>query len=210
MRQQIDADSRRFGREFLFCLFCLSLLIFLFSACQKNGSSSSGGLLSSDDTDEAVSLITEANGDLKKIKAIYKANQGRVEELQAAMSNKEIDTVKKIADDLVFQINDGISLGENAVSKIEKAEALNTNDSFKEYLALKKESLRKQLEAFEFRRQSAQLLRDAFGGKNPQEIEKVKAVFREKEGSFQKLMEEGREQSQEANLLAKESQKKAQ
>ncbi len=159
----------------------------------------------SDETEQAAHLVEEANADLKKIKTIYKENESRVEELKAAMNEKEIDKVKKIADDLVYKINDGVVLGESAVSKIERAEEVKTNETFKEYLRLKEKSLRKQLMAFEFRRQAGVLLRDGFGTKDKQQIEKAKAEFKIKEENFQKYMDAARDLSQQANKIAKES-----
>ncbi|HEY0048163.1 MAG TPA: hypothetical protein VGB68_02680 [Pyrinomonadaceae bacterium] len=201
-------DQREIKKGFSYCLFCLSLLIFLFSACQKNNNSDSSGIDVfglTDQTAEAGAVIQDANEDLKKIRKMYKENQSRIDELKTAMNDKKIDEVKKIADELVYIINDGFVLGESAISKIEKAEAMNTNDKYKEYLQLKKGSLKKQLDAFEFRRQAAQLLRDAFGNKDKLEIEKAKSEFREKEENFQKYMEIAREMSGEANQLAKET-----
>lgn len=183
-------------------------LIFFTASCQKSGGSESGGIDVfglSDQTPEAAAIVKDANEDLKKIRKMYKENQSKINELKTAMNDKKIDEVKKIADELVYIINDGFVLGESAVAKIEKAEALNTNDKYKEYLQLKKGSLKKQLDAFEFRRQAAQLLRDAFGNKDKLEIEKAKAGFREKEENFQKYMEIAREMSGSANQLAKET-----
>jgi hypothetical protein len=202
---RVSHFALRIPRLFLSCLF---LLIFLFSACQKNGNSESSGIDVfglTDQTAEAGAIVQDANEDLKKIRKMYKENQSKIDELKTAMNDKKIDEVKKIADELVYIINDGFVLGESAVVKIEKAEALNTNDKYKEYLQLKKGSLKKQLDAFEFRRQAAQLLRDAFGNKDKLEIERAKAEFREKEENFQKYMEIAREMSGEANQLAKET-----
>ncbi|HLM03104.1 MAG TPA: hypothetical protein VK400_18780, partial [Pyrinomonadaceae bacterium] len=190
------------------CLSCLSLLIFLFCACQKNNNSESSGIDVfglTDETAEAAAVVQDANEDLKKIRKMYKENQSRIDELKTATQDKKIDEAKKIADELVYIINDGFVLGESAVAKIEKAEAMNTNEKYREYLQLKKGSLKKQLDAFEFRRQAAQLLRDAFGNKDKLEIERAKAEFREKEENFQKYMEIAREMSGEANQLAKEA-----
>ncbi|HEX8250987.1 MAG TPA: hypothetical protein VF599_22625 [Pyrinomonadaceae bacterium] len=186
----------------------LLLLILFTAACQKSGNTESSGIDVfglTDQTAEAAAIIQDANEDLKKIRKMYKENQSKIDELKTAMNDKKIDEVKKIADDLIYIINDGFVLGESAVSKIEKAEAMNTNDKYKEYLQLKKGSLKKQLDAFEFRRQAAQLLRDAFGKKDKLEIEKAKSEFREKEENFQKYMEIAREMSGAANQLAKET-----
>jgi hypothetical protein len=187
--------------------FLLLLILFTVS-CQQSGSSESSGIDVfglTDQTAEAGAVIQDANEDLKKIRKMYKENQSKIDELKTAMKDEKIDEVKKITDDLVFIINDGFVLGESAVGKIEKAEAMNTNEKYKEYLQLKKGSLKKQLDAFEFRRQAAQLLRDAFGKKDKLEIERAKSEFREKEDNFQKYMEIAREMSGAANQLAKET-----
>jgi hypothetical protein len=218
MKAKVKSKKAKLRKDFYllpfaFCLkiLCASVslwLIFFTASCQKSGGSESGGIDVfglSDQTPEAAAIVKDANEDLKKIRKMYKENQSKINELKTAMNDKKIDEVKKIADELVYIINDGFVLGESAVAKIEKAEALNTNDKYKEYLQLKKGSLKKQLDAFEFRRQAAQLLRDAFGNKDKLEIEKAKAGFREKEENFQKYMEIAREMSGSANQLAKET-----
>lgn len=192
-------------------LLTIWLITLLFSACQKKSSESGGfDILSTDDTKEAVEIINDANNDLKKIKAIYKDNMGKTVELKAAMSNKENEKVKEIAGNLVTEIDNGVTLGESAYQKIEKAKELNINETYKQYLDMKSEALRKQLEAFEYRRKSAILLRDSFGGKEQKDLEVTKAKFKELDDNFQKLMEEGRTLSQDANELAKEAAKSKQ
>ena len=183
-------------------LLTISLLALFFSACQKSGEKS-GGILTKDDTKEAVTIIEDANNDLKKIKVIYKENEGKTDELKEAMTKKEVEKVKEITGNLIKQIDEGLILGESAYSKIEKARELNINPSYNEYLDLKAQGLRKQLEAFEYRKKSAQILRDSFGGNDPKAIEVIKLKFKESDDSFQKLMEEGKILSQQANEVAK-------
>jgi len=186
------------------------ICVTVFSACKKTDSSEGFDVLSfSDDTSDAAELVEQANQDLNKIKILYKKNEDQLEELKAAMGGKDIATVKKITDDLVYVLNDGMSLGESAVEKIGKAQAMNINADFKDYLSLKEESLRKQLEAFENRRQAARLLRDSFGTTDPAAIEKAKAAFKEKEEACIKMLEESNEINKKANQLAKDSSKKA-
>lgn len=206
---EMNAEKNKFYSVVLAAVFVVTA-VFGFSACWKKDSIQSGSLdvFSSDDTDEAVKIIEEANDELKKIKAIYRENEGKIVQIQTAMANRQNDEVKKIADDLVFQINDGITLGESAISKIEKAEKLDINETFRQYLELKKESLRTQINAFEYRRQAAQLLSRGFAG-DPKEVEGIKAVFKEKELNFQKVWQEGRDQSQEANDFYKDAIKKS-
>lgn len=196
-------------------LLKISLLSFLlvFTACQKDGSSSSeSSIFTSDDTDKAVQLVDEANAELKKVKQIYIDNQGKIQDLGEAIDAMEIEKVKSIADDMVFQINNGLNFGGSAVKKIQEAKDLNISPAFRQYLTMKADALRQQLEAFELRRQAAQVLRDGFGGKDPQAITLAISTLKEKETDFKKLMEEGRALSQQANEYAevKDREKKSQ
>ncbi|MGI9034477.1 MAG: hypothetical protein ACR2GD_00410 [Pyrinomonadaceae bacterium] len=66
--------------------FKISLLILLLvlTACKKSDNSSTGSidiLGISDETDAAAKYIADANGDLKKIKVIYKNNENAVKDL---------------------------------------------------------------------------------------------------------------------------------
>ncbi len=189
-------------------LVCLSLLL-LFSSCQKSESESYDVLDFSDETTAAAEFVDEANEDLNKIKVIYKKNESKREELKTAMKENDVESVKKIADDLVYIFNDGMKLAEGAIEKIEKAGAMNINADFKEYLSLKAESLRKQLDAFENYRQAARVLREGYDPKDDAQREKVKAAFAEKDANFQKTMEVARDYSKKANELAKEKSKKS-
>lgn len=196
-------NLKKIGQTGLICFFLFGLL---FAACKKSDSSEGFDVLSfSDETSAAAELVQSANEDLNKIKIMYKKSEAQQEELKAAMSEKDVEKVKKITDDLVYVINDGMALGDSAVEKIEKAEAMNINSDFKEYLGLRADSLRKQLEAFEERRQSARLMRDMFGTNDPATIEKAKHGVKEKEESFQKTLQEARDITKKANELAKRS-----
>lgn len=188
-----------------FLLFCL-----MFSSCGKSGSSESSDILNfSDETTAAAQLVADANEDLNKIKIIYKDNEAKREDLKDAMKNNEIDKVKKVADDLVYLINDGMALGKSAIDKISQAREMNVNPDFKEYLRLKEESLNKQMDAFENYRQAARFLRDGYDPKDEKQRETVKSEFALRDENFHKIMESAQEYSKQANDLAKESAKRA-
>jgi len=194
--------------QFKISLFALAVL-FIFSACNKTETSDGFDVLSfSDDTTAAAKLVSQANEDLNKIKVIYKKNEVQREELVTAMGEKDIEKVKKITDDLVYVINDGMRLGEEAVEKIGRAQDMNISPDFKDYLSLKEDSLEKQLEAFENLRQAVRILRDSFGTNDAKQIEQGKIVFKEKDEKFVKTMAEAKEISKKANQLAKESSQK--
>ena len=190
-------------------LFCLTSLL-LFAACRQSEATDDydSVLDFSDDMSAAAALVAEANEDLNKIKIIYKNNESKREDLKNAMKENNIESVKSISKDLVYIINDGTVLAEGAIEKIEKAEAMNINADFKEYLSLKVESLQKQKDAFEDYRQAARFLGESYNPTDEKQREKVKTAFAERDINFQKKMEVAREYSQKANDLAKEKSKK--
>ena len=192
-------------------LFIWLAVLLGFSACKKTDSSESFDVMSfSDDATAAAQLVEQANQDLNKIKVLYKKNEVKREELIAAMGDKDTEKVKKITDDLVYLINDGMALGESAVEKISQAQQMNINADFKDYLSMKEESLRKQLTAFESRRLAVRLLRDSFGTNDPAMVEKAKLEFKQKEEIAVKTLEESKEISKKANEFAKENSKRNQ
>ncbi len=178
------------------------LLVFAF-ACGKSDDSS--GLLDfTDDTDKAVELVSSANDDLKTIKKLYKANFNKIEDFKIAMRDKKAEEARKIADDLVYVINDGVGAGKKAIDKIDMARDLNINDNFKTYLGLKQQSLSKLLDAFEFQRQVARSLRDNYDPENKDQRDKLMIEFTESQENFKKIMAVAQDYSDQANELAKQ------
>ena len=183
------------------------VLILAFSSCRRSG----GGisiLNPLDETAEAALIVDDANKDLTKIKVLYQQNEGKREDLKAAMEKNDAETAKKIADEVLYLINDGTAYGKSAVEKIQKAQEMQINDDYREYLRLKEEALKRQLEAFENYRQAARILRDSYDPKDAKMREKVKEEFKTRSENYRKLMEDARDYSSRANELAKEAVKR--
>jgi hypothetical protein len=176
----------------------------LFSACPGGKDDSSTSIFSFDQTEEAYNKVAEANEQLKEIKKLFKDNEGRQEDLKTALSNKEAAKVKEISDELVYQINNGTRLGEEAIAKIEKVQEMNVNGDFKTYLTLKAQSLRKYVEAYEKRRQLAILLRDSYDPKDAKQRDRVVEEFKKSDEIFKQIITEAQESSDKANAFAKE------
>lgn len=190
--------------------FKILLLILSLALCACSSSEDSNDGIGSyfDQTQESANLVQEANNQLRQIKQLFQKNAGWLEELKTAMNNKDEKKVKEISNELVYQINDGTKLGEEAVEKIERASAMNVNEDFKSYLNLKADSLRKYAEAFEERRQLAILLRDQYDPKNAEKRDFVLEEFKRKEENFKRIIKEAQEVSERANELAKEASQK--
>ncbi|MEP6947359.1 MAG: hypothetical protein ABJA02_15680 [Acidobacteriota bacterium] len=194
-------------------MICAVLLCILASAsCKRSGNSSGIDILGpADETAEAAKLVASANEDLTKIKVLYDANEGdgaklgKREQLKAAMEKNDTVAAKKIADDVVYLINDGASSGNDAVDKLQKAQEMQINDDYREYLRLKEESLKLELQAFEEYRQAARTLRDNYDPKNGTLREKVKDEFKTRSENYRAIMEKARDYSKRANMVAKEA-----
>ena len=180
------------------------------SGCKSSGRTESPSIFSSDETAEAAQVVASANDDLTKIKVLYKDNENKREDLKKAMESDNAEQVKKIADEVVYLINDGFDNAKSAIDKIEKAQEMQVNDDYREYLRLKEESLKRELEAFENYRQAARTLRDNYDPKNGAMRDKVKEDFKNRVENYRKLMEEARDFSNQANELAKDALRKQQ
>ena len=150
-------------------------------------------------------MVASANEDLTKIKVLYKDNEGKREELKRAMEADDAANVRKIADDVVYLINDGFDEAQSALDKIARAQEMNVNDDYREYLRLKEQSLKRELDAFENYRQAARTLRDNYDPKNAAMRDKVKEDFKNRVENYRKLMEEARDYSNRANEIAKDA-----
>lgn len=156
-----------------------------------------------DETADAAKIVADANQDLLKIRVLYDQNEDKRIELKKAMEANDAEKAKKIADDVVYVINDGASFANSAVEKLQKAQEMQINDDYREYLRLKEESLKFEIDAFENYRQAARMLRDSFDPKNAALREKVKAEFKTRSDNYLRLMEQARDYSQRANELSK-------
>jgi tetratricopeptide (TPR) repeat protein len=178
------------------------ILGFALTSCRRSGGISIISPL--DETADAALIVVDANKDLTKIKVLYQQNEGKREDLKAAMEKNDVESAKKIADEVLYLINDGTAFGKAAVEKIQKAQEMQINDDYREYLRLKEEALKRQLEAFENYRQAARLLRDSYDPKDVKMREKVKEEFKTRSENYRKLMEDARDYSSRANELAKD------
>jgi len=178
----------------------------LIYSCKSSGRASGIDILGpSDQIAEAAQLVAEANVELKKIKVLYEKNEDKRSEIKKALEGNDAATVKRISDDVVYIINDGFDSGKAAVDKISQAQEMEINDDYREYLRLKEEALRKQMEAFEHYRQAARILRDNYDPNNTAQREKVKEEFKNRSENYAALMEKARDYSNQANELAKDA-----
>ncbi|MBA2737964.1 MAG: hypothetical protein H0U50_14395 [Pyrinomonadaceae bacterium] len=205
----MNQSAKNLTKNLRSILLCLAFLIALFTfACKKADRSEGFAILGpSDETPEAAQIVAEANKDLTKIKVLFKENEGKREELKKAMEENNTENVRKLSNEVVQLINDGTASGKNAIEKIQKAQEMEINEEYREYLRLKEESLTRELEAFANYHQAARALRDNYDPKNKVLREKIKEEFKNRSENYRIIMEKARDYSKRANELAKEAQK---
>jgi len=181
----------------------LVLAMALSVACKSGGVSLVPQIMESDETFDAGKIVAEANQELTQIKVLYQQNESKREELRAAMEKNDAVAVKRIANEVVDLINSGTSHGQTAIDKIQSAREMRINDDYAEYLRLKQESLRLEMDAFENYRQAARTLRDNYDPKNTAQRDKVKQEFTKFTDNYRTTMEKARSRSREANEVAK-------
>lgn len=189
----------------------LSIVLLFVAAVAIGCKSSDGGVFApADETPKAAQLIIEANAELTKIKALYRENEGDAEkegkrlQLRKALEANDTEQVRKVTGEIIQLIDEGTEHGRTAVDKIQQARDMRINSDYQEYLRLKEEALKKQLEAFAKYRAAAQSLRANYDPQNSDVRDKVKNIFEEQSNSYREIMEKARDNSSQANELYKE------
>ena len=166
--------------------------------------SRTGEELGSDDArQEAFRLVEDANQNIRSIKVLYRDNSRKISDLEAALKAGDLKKVKDLAEDLMLAINDGYLLADSIIAKLEAAQELDINSTWKRYLALKQESLELQIRAFDYRKNSAELFRDKIGAENQDTLKLARDTFKKNEEGFKKYMAEAETVSKEADEIRK-------
>jgi len=177
----------------------------LLASCKSSANSPGSSIFGpADQTAQAAELVAQANQDLTKIKILYDQNEGKRLEIKKAMEANDTETAKRIANEVEKLINDGATYANDAIDKIQKAQEMEINDDYREYLRLKEQSLKLETDAFDNYRQAAKVLNENFDPKDTAKRDKVKVDFKEFSDKYLDTMERARDYSHRANELAKE------
>ena len=112
--------------------------------------------------DEANKLVDSAKSDLDEINKISDEADEKQTQLNKADRDRNVDEVKKILGELIEDIDKGTKLGESAADKIERASKTGVDATYKEYLSLKAQAFRKEIDAFKALKEAAIIARDSY------------------------------------------------
>lgn len=185
--------------------FCLLSAVFSVFSCKSSVSENNdnSSLLDfSSDSDKARELITEANNEMNRIKILYNDNQIFLKELKQALDSKDWGKVETISNALAYVITDGFVFADTAKTNIRKAQELNIDQDYKDYLSMEEQGIDKQIEAFQSLYDAAQLLHDTSNSQENGQTE-ARLKFKEMVQNFEKKMEEAKQINAEADKLWK-------
>lgn len=178
---------------------------YLLASCKSSANSPGSSIFGpADQTAQAAELVVQANQDLQKIKVLYEENEGKRIEIKKAMEANDTEAAKRIANEVEKLINDGATSANDAIDKLQKAQEMEINDDYREYLRLKEQNLKLEAEAFDYYRQAAKILNENFDPKDTAKRDKVKVDFKDLSDKYLETMERARDYSHRANELAKE------
>ncbi len=190
------------NKERLSSALALVLLASVAIACSALKNLTGGG-----DRQEANKLVTQAQEELKEVDRIDSENDSKVSDLNRAEDANNAAEVRRILEEAMKALDEGLQHGENAAQKIEQASKLNIDPVYKEYLQLKAQAFRKQIDAYKRLRDAAQIEHDNFGKGGAAE-QQAKADFRKAWSDYRRMLSEARDLHSKADALARQNPQK--
>jgi Mg2+ and Co2+ transporter CorA len=189
-------DSRERSRAAL-TIFVL-LVSLVAPSCQALRKLGGGG-----DIGEANKLNQSAGEDIRQIEKIVQENKNRESEVTRALNANDYAEAKRLMDDSVKAIDEGLLKGQSAADKFDKASKLDVEATIKEYLSLRAQSVNKAIEAFKELRRGIITLRDATGSTDKAATEKAKNEIQQSSEKFDKLINEAERLERQADEIAR-------
>ena len=152
-------------------------------------------------TDEANKLVNEAKDDLEEIDKIDDEASKKQSDLNKSMNDKNVDETKRILGDLVKDIDRGLDKGKSAADKVEQASKLDVDSTYKEYLSIKAQAFRKEIEAWTAMREAAVIARDNYTASGLPTDKRTEYV--NKVDQFKKLRQEAKDLHKKASDIAR-------
>jgi hypothetical protein len=154
---------------------------------------------------EANKLVQEGNKELQEIDRIADDNEQKMDDLDKADKDGDTKKVKSLLEDLMKTVDNILKHGEIAADKLDQASKMKVDDKYKEYLSLKSQSLRKQVEAFKERKEAVKIMHDNYDNTDKTAMQKAKDDFKKKNSNFKKLLGDAKDLSRKADDIAREN-----
>ena len=157
----------------------------------------------SSDTDEANQLNQSAGEDIKEIERLVQENKNKESEVTGALNAKNYDAARRLMDDSIKVIDQGLERGQSAAAKFDKASKLDIDQKIKEYLSLRAQSVNKAIEAFKELRKGVNTLRESAGSTDKAATERAKTEIQQASARFDELISEAGKLESQADEIAR-------
>lgn len=152
-------------------------------------------------TEEANKLVNQAKDDLEEIDRIDEDASKKQSDLNKAMNDKNVDETKRILGELVNDIDKGLEKGKSAADKVEQASKLDVDSTYKEYLSVKAQAFRKEIEAWTAMREAAVIARDNYSASGLPTDKRTEYI--NKVNEFKKLRQDAKDLHKKAADIAR-------
>lgn len=150
--------------------------------------------------DEANKLVDSAKDDLDEINKISDEADEKQNELNKADRDKNVSEVKRILGELIEDIDKGTKLGESAADKVDRASKLDVDSTYKQYLSLKAQAFRKEIDAFKALKEAAIIARDNYTAEG---LGEKRTDYTNKVNEYKRLKAEAKDLHKKASDVAR-------
>ena len=153
--------------------------------------------------DEANRLNQSVSEDKKEIERLAQENRVKESQITAALNAKNYDAARRLLDDTVKAVDQALQKGQSAADKLDKASKLNLDQTIKQYLSFRAQSVNKGIEAFKVLREGIITFRDSIGSTDKAAINKAQNDLQQSVGKFEEMINESQKMESQADEIAR-------
>jgi uncharacterized protein Yka (UPF0111/DUF47 family) len=153
--------------------------------------------------DEANQLNQSVSEDKKEIERLAQENRVKESQITAALNANNYDAARRLLDDTVKAVDQALQKGQSAAGKLDKASKLNLDQTIKQYLSFRAQSVNKALEAFKELREGIVTFRDSIGSTDKAAINKAQNDLQQSVGKFEEMINESQKMESQADEIAR-------
>ena len=153
--------------------------------------------------DEANRLNQSVSEDKKEIERLAQENRVKESQITAALNAKNYDAARRLLDDTVKAVDQALQKGQSAADKLDKASKLNLDQTIKQYLSFRAQSVNKGIEAFKVLREGIVTFRDSIGSTDKAVINKAQNDLQQSVGKFEEMINESQKMESQADEIAR-------
>ena len=153
--------------------------------------------------DEANRLNQSVSEDKKEIERLAQENRVKESQITAALNAKNYDAARRLLDDTVKAVDQALQKGQSAADKLDKASKLNLDQTIKQYLSFRAQSVNKGIEAFKELREGIITFRDSIGSTDKAVINKAQNDLQQSVGKFEEMINESQKMESQADEIAR-------